>query len=661
VYIFTLSSSALAIASICLSVLLAIALIERLLSSTHKDKINEELELSLSACNTSTWRYDIKNDIFRKVHGSPVCGNEVSKEEFIQSIHPQDIFAFNKEFNNLLNRKSISTNITVRCINKTMTSGYGFYLFDMIAKSTENGSLEYIIGIERDITFDKLSDTNYQNVLTSLNLSIKASNLIFWYYDVEGDMLYKLVNKEFVPTSNLHEFLSQSLPSNDRSEILRIYQDLIDNRLGDFHGNLALMNPEGNDYLTYECYAMPTKDSTGKVIKVVGTLQDITVKHAEHIIAAENNKRFMLAMKTSNFVLWEYDCHTQLFTAFNEPLNNYNNDVKLSIIDYLHVLHPDDINKLVPINEHLSLRHDIDFSIDLRFKDTEDGDWQYYTLTGAPFERDDFGRVIKFAGIRKNNTNFMKLNNELKLAKEKAERSDKLKTLFLANMTHEIRTPLNAIVGFSQLLQSATSKEELDHFCTIISHNNEMLLTIFNDIIDLSRVEAGFIDFTCINFDMSSQIESLREIFKHKIPEGVEFIIDNPYSYFEVCLDWNRLVQIYTNFINNACKYTSKGSITIGYKADDKGIKIFCKDTGIGIAEEDQKRIFNSFEKVDSYIQGLGLGLSLCNAIAKAAGGSIGVESEHGAGSLFWAVMPCEPKYQLKKEMDTISVCEDRR
>jgi signal transduction histidine kinase len=406
---------------------------------------------------------------------------------------------------------------------------------------------------------------------------------------------------------------------------------------------------------------MPTKDSTGKVIKVVGTLQDITVKHAEHIIAAENNKRFMLAMKTSNFVLWEYDCQTQLFTAFNEPLNNYNNDVKLSIIDYLHVLHPDDINKLVPINEHLSLRHDIDFSIDLRFKDTENGEWQYYTLTGAPFERDDFGRVIKFAGIRKNNTHFMKLNNELKLAKEKAERSDKLKTIFLANMTHEIRTPLNAIVGFSQLLQSATSKDELDHFCNIISQNNDILLTIFNDIIDLSRVEAGFIDFTCINFDMASQIESLREIFKPKIPEGVEFIVDNPYSYFEVCLDWNRLVQIYTNFINNACKYTSKGSITIGYEADDKGIKIFCRDTGIGIAEEDQKRIFNSFEKVDSYIQGLGLGLSLCNAIAKAAEGTIGVESEPGAGSLFWAVMPCEPKYQLKKEMDTISVCEDRR
>ena len=114
-------------------------------------------------------------------------------------------------------------------------------------------------------------------------------------------------------------------------------------------------------------------------------------------------------------------------------------------------------------------------------------------------------------------------------------------------------------------------------------------------------------------------------------------------------------MQIYTNFINNACKYTSKGSITIGYEADDNGIKIFCKDTGIGIAEEDQKRIFNSFEKVDSYIQGLGLGLSLCNAIAKAAGGSIGVESEPGGGSLFWAVMPCKPKYELKK-MDIGSV-----
>lgn len=656
VYIFTLSSSALAIASTSISVLLSIALIERLLSSTRKDKINTELELSLSACNTSTWRYDIKNDKFRKVYGCPIFGNEGSKEEFIQNIHPQDIFAFKKEFNNLLNRNSISTNLTVRCTNKTMTSGYQFYQFDMIAKSADDGSLEYIIGIERDITFDKLNDTNYQNVLASLNLSIKASNLTFWYYDVEGDMLYRLVNKEFVRTRNLHDFISQSLPPNDRSEILRLYQDLLDNRLGDFHGNLTLMNPKGNDYLTYECYFMPTKDSTGKVIKVVGTLQDITVKHAEHIIATDNNKRFMLAMKTSNFVLWEYDCNTQLFTAFNEPLNNYKNDVKLSIINYLHVLHPDDINKLVPINEHLTLRHDVNFSIDLRFKDTEDGEWQYYTLTGAPFERDDFGRVIKFAGIRKNNTHFMKLNNELKLAKEKAERSDKLKTMFLANMTHEIRTPLNAIVGFSQLLQSATNKEELDHFCKIISQNNDTLLTIFNDIIDLSRVEAGFIDFTCINFDMASQIESLREIFNHKIPEGVELIVDNPYSSFEVCLDWNRLVQIYTNFINNACKYTSKGSITIGYKADDKGIKIYCKDTGIGIAEEDQKRIFNSFEKVDSYIQGLGLGLSLCNAIAKAAGGSIGVESECGVGSLFWAVMPCKPKYELKKEMNIASI-----
>jgi len=657
VYIFTLSFSILAIASISISVLLAIAIIERFVYSIHKDQINSnikktntELELSLSACNISVWRYEVKNDKFKKIYGLPICGSNVNKEQVMRNIHPQDVLAFKKEFNSLFNRKCISTNVTVRCVNKEMASGYGFYQLNMIANSAKDGSLEYIIGTERNITFDKLNDTNYQNVLASLNMSIKASNLIFWYYDVDGDMLYKLVNKEFVATRNLHEFLSQSLPPNDRSEILRLYQNLLDNRLGDFHGNLSLMNPEGSDYLTYECSFTPTKDATGKMIKVTGTLQDITAKHAEHLIAAENNNRFMLAMKTSNFVLWEYDCNTQMFTAFNEPLNNYNNDAKLSIINYLHFLHPDDVNKLVPINEHLSLRHDVDFSIDLRFKDTENGEWQYYTLTGAPFERDDFGRVIKFAGVRKNNTHFMRLNNELKLAKEKAERSDKLKTMFLANMTHEIRTPLNAIVGFSQLLQSTTSKEDLDHFCKIISQNNDILLTIFNDIIDLSRVEAGFIDFTCVDFDMASQIESLREIYKDKIPNGVELIVDNPYSSFEACLDWNRLVQIYTNFVNNACKYTVKGSITIGYRADDKGIKIFCQDTGKGIAEKDQTRIFNSFEKVDSYVQGLGLGLSLCNAIVKAAGGDIGVESEYGVGSLFWAVLPCKPKYELKKD-----------
>lgn len=596
----------------------------------------------------SVWRYDVRKDLFSTIFGYPVCGNNHSLEQFYTRIHPQDLPVIKHELNNLINHKGISSNFIVRLSNKENPSGFCYYKIDAIIEKDNHGHLRNLVGIERNVTYEKLCDTEYQNVLISLNLSLKASKMVVWYYDVDSDMFYKLIGNDYVATRNIHDLLSYSLPASDRSEVQNLYQDLLSGKLGDYHGLFQLMQPNDADYRTYECNFATIKDSVGNVIKVAGTLLDITDKHKEHQIATESNKRFTLAMKTSNFVLWEYDCESQQITAFNEPLNKFDDQKKLTIIDYIHFLHPDDVEKLVPINEHLNMRHDVNFSVDLRFKDEEEGEWQYYTFMGAPFERDDFGRITKFAGIRKNNTHFIKLNNELKEAKEKAERSDRLKTVFLANMTHEVRTPLNAIVGFSQLLMASDNHEEQERFCTIISQNNNALLTIFNDIIDLSRIEAGFVDFTHLNFDMAVQIESLKDIFIHKMPENVELVIDNPYTSFEVVWDWNRLVQIYTNFVNNACKYTMRGSITIGYRLHKKGMKIFCRDTGKGIALEDQKRIFSNFEKVDSYVQGLGLGLSLCNAIVKAAGGYIGVQSEPGVGSLFWVVIPCDPTYELK-------------
>lgn len=655
VYLLTFATNAVTLLDVACTTVLLIVFSIFIWKKRNNDKValkqNAEMELALKASGTSVWRYDVKKDEFQTVYGNPVCCDKMKLEDFLGKVHPQNTASVRNELLSLIKHQSESTCFTIRCVCDEMKSGYGFYRYNIIDEGTSEIKRNFLFGTERNVTEDKLNDSEYQNVLMSLNLSIKASNIKVWYYDVEEDIIYRWVDNEFEASGNLHDFIAQALPSSDRAEVLKLYQQLLDDRLGDYHSNVEMMATGDTEYRTYECSFMSIKDARGKVVKVTGTLQDITDKHNEHVLATESNERFTLAMKTSNFVLWEYDCASQLFTSFNEPLNHFDETVKLSIIDYIHYLHPDDVEKVVPINEHLIMRHDMNFSVDLRFKDSEDGEWQYYTFTGAPFERDNFGRVVKFAGVRKNNTHFIALNKELKRAKEKAERSDNLKTLFLANMTHEIRTPLNAIVGFSQLMQSTTDKEELNHYCKIINQNNDMLLTIFNDIIDLSRIEAGFIDFNCIDFDMTTQIDALRELYKPKIPEGVEFVIDNPYSSFDVCLDWNRLVQIYTNFVNNACKYTVTGTITIGYRADEKGIKIFCRDTGKGIAAEDQKRIFDSFEKVDSYIQGLGLGLSLCNAIVKAAKGEIGVQSELGVGSLFWAILPCKPRFKTKEKI----------
>lgn len=610
---------------------------------------NACLEKSLVSSGTSVWQYDVDTDRFETILGSPLCNRSgVVMHDLINMVDRQDRLMASKEIESVISGKRRSTSFTARCVLGGSDESGDYYKFDVIAGNEPGKPIKKIIGTERNVSLDKLSDFEYQNIIMLLNLSIKASGMLVWYYDVDSDMIYRLNDNRFIPIQNIHDFIVRAVIPEERNFCTHLYNNLMAGKLEYFNGNIDLRNINGPGRGTFACSFTSMKNERGKVIKLAGTCQDITEKHREHLIAAEGNKRFTLAMKTSNFVLWEYDCESQLFTAYNEPLNHFDDKVKLGIIDYIKYLHPDDVNKMANLNEHLSMRHDVDFSMELRFKDRKNGEWQFYTFTGAPFEKDKYGNVTKFAGVRKNNTHFMKFNEELKRAKEKAEKSDKLKTQFIANMTHEIRTPLNSIVGFTQLLQSTDDKESLANLCRIINDNSAMLLSIFNNVINLSDLESGVITFNKVQLDMAQQFDIMKDIFKHKMPEDVELVLDSPYSSFVATLDWDRIVQIYTHFVNNACKNTSHGSITIGYRAHEDGMQLFCRDTGKGIAIEDQKRIFMSFEKVDSYVQGLGLGLSICVALVNSLGGRIGVQSELGVGSLFWATIPCTPEYKIK-------------
>lgn len=233
-------------------------------------------------------------------------------------------------------------------------------------------------------------------------------------------------------------------------------------------------------------------------------------------------------------------------------------------------------------------------------------------------------------------------NEQLKIAKEKAEQSDKLKSAFLANMSHEIRTPLNAIVGFSELLHNADSEEESSEYWNIISTNNDLLLTLIGDILDLSKIEAGYVDLEKSKFDISCLFEELTTLYSKKVSHEVNFICDSPYKSYIVNLDRGRLTQVLTNFINNAIKFTPKGTIKIGYSTDKMGLKFYCSDTGIGISERNSQKIFQRFEKLNDFVQGTGLGLSICKAIVEAQGGTIGVDSEETKGSTFWAHLPLQ-------------------
>lgn len=242
--------------------------------------------------------------------------------------------------------------------------------------------------------------------------------------------------------------------------------------------------------------------------------------------------------------------------------------------------------------------------------------------------------------------------HELEQARSRAEQSDRLKSAFLANMSHEIRTPLNAIVGFSDLLAVTEDQEDRLEYSRIINTNNELLLKLINDILDLSKIEAGSVDLKYEEFDLAIFFNELAVALQRRITNpDVRLKVVNPYTNYMVILDKSRFAQVVTNFVTNAIKYTPEGTIEMGYEELDEGmgIRIYVRDTGIGIQEDKKNKVFNRFEKLDEFAQGTGLGLSICKAIVEACGGSVGFESEYGVGSLFWAVVPCENGIMGKK------------
>ena len=234
---------------------------------------------------------------------------------------------------------------------------------------------------------------------------------------------------------------------------------------------------------------------------------------------------------------------------------------------------------------------------------------------------------------------------ELIQAKEKAEESDRLKSAFLANMSHEIRTPLNAIVGFSSLL-AETDEAELRHvYMSLVQENNELLIIPLFDIMDLSKIEAGMIDLVMGRVDVPQLCREVIATFSHKKRDSaVELRFDENSPQIVIDADKNRIVQVLSNFLTNALKFTTKGSITLSYLLEDESQVRFCgTDTGKGIPDEQKHEIFNRFVKLDSFVQGAGLGLSICQSLVKRMGGKIGVESREGEGSCFWFTHPYVP------------------
>ena len=229
---------------------------------------------------------------------------------------------------------------------------------------------------------------------------------------------------------------------------------------------------------------------------------------------------------------------------------------------------------------------------------------------------------------------------KLKAAKEQAERSEYLKTSFLANISHEIRTPLNAIVGFSQLIAEVENPEDKAEFCRIIQENNDRLLHLVNELLDLSKIEANMVVFNLQPIGMNELLKTVYDSFILRCPTDVQLVNESLDTEHYLYADKNRTVQSISNLIDNALKYTKYGSIRIGYKQVGDYIEIYTTDTGKGIKPELLDSIFSRFVKADENVHGTGLGLSICKMLVEKMGGQIGVKSELGKGTTFKFTLP---------------------
>ena len=399
------------------------------------------------------------------------------------------------------------------------------------------------------------------------------------------------------------------------------------------------------------------RSEAGEVQGYLLTCEDVTEKKEQEKKIKSVQKELALALNAGKLASWNYRLEDSMFYKFDYYIENIE---KRSLEFIRERIHPEERERFETLLNAIIRKEELlTNSIVLRIKEDGEEDYRYCNFTYCPKEY-EVGRVVVITFIQQDITEDIIYQQNLILAKNKAEEADKLKSTFLANMSHEIRTPLNAIVGFSELLSDTDDPSEKYEYKQLIETNSDILLRLIGDILDLSKIEAGSIDIKRQELNLLQLCNELYPSFQQRIKNpAVTLKLINPYSKCIAEFDKYRFIQIFTNFVTNAIKYTPSGEIVMGYECEPGKVRLYVRDTGIGIPDKKKNRIFSRFEKLDNFAQGTGLGLSICKAIADATGGEVGFTSEENVGSEFWYIAYTKVEYTEKTGLEEVEVEED--
>lgn len=512
------------------------------------------------------------------------------------------------------------------------------------------------------IPFFRLNNINMQNKILSLIPEYLSLGVVF--YDKDGYLKYannvalNMFSTTMEQVLDINIFDDPNITAEDKAELKKgvnvsFETDYDFDLCGETFFNTGIRG--ARKYFVTKVAIM--RSEAGDVQGYLLTCEDVTEKKEQERKIKSVQKELALALNAGKLTSWNYRLEDSMFYKFDYYIENIE---KRSLEFIRKRIHPEERERFETLLNAIICKEEfLTNSIILRIKEDGEEDYRYCNFTYCPKE-DEAGRVVVITFIQQDITEDIIYQQNLILAKNRAEEADKLKSTFLANMSHEIRTPLNAIVGFSELLSDTDEPSEKNEYKQLIETNSDILLRLIGDILDLSKIEAGSIDIKRQDLDLLQLCNELYLSFQQRIKNpAVTLKLINPYSKCIAEFDKYRFIQIFTNFVTNAIKYTPSGEIVMGYECEPGKVRLYVKDTGIGIPDKKKNRIFSRFEKLDNFAQGTGLGLSICKAIADATNGEVGFESEENVGSEFWYIAYTKVEYTEKTGLEEVEVEED--
>ena len=626
-------------------------------ATRQSTELNEMMIKALHMGNFNVMQYDIRNDRMTNRYGHILPDEGLTLEEFTQRIHPDQRAEFTQKMKRLTDGRDRRFELNKRYNNGTEAEPVWLNFHGHAISELDNsGRPAYVVNAIHDVTQEIEEDKAARDLVHKYDALSNIPVVAMSFYGKDGflidlnDRMKELCgiddshpeSKRFWETLNMFDvpLFRGVYSAEDRYDML-------------FCQHMEYPEMGVDNYI--ECHILPLFNAEGDIANYFITTFNVTddreraketsrLEQEQH----ETQERIALQHERLKFLLVNSERHLMRSNIERETIDFYRSpeapEYSHPFSRFLSILDEQDREPMRQILYDTTTRTPRLFRIHL-IKPSEGQPGTVFDITFNPVFNEQ-GQIVGHMGISRDisriyNTR-LALEQETRLASESVKR----KSGFMASMTHELRTPLNAIVGFTSVLEALGDSPERAEYVRIIRNSSDMLQRLINDIIEASSMTEGAITIKPESVDFAAAFDDICLTLEQRVQATeVQFLKDNPFETFPTELDIERLQQVLTNFVTNAVKFTKQGHIRVGYSYENQGLRLYCEDTGIGIAKEQQLAVFERFVKLDEFVQGTGMGLAICKSIAEGCGGKIGVDSEgQGQGSTFWMWIPCERK-----------------